>query len=145
MRRKFDEKIDNLHRQLVGLQAERDKALAKTKQNFAASHRTDANAGIKEKQQLLETRQTYENKMKGLVMEIHDLKRNYSRTIANMQSTKNQQESLLRTLRANVETLKVEKKRMIKRMKQETERVKEQMAIQERKISKLQRQQSELP
>ncbi len=61
MRRKFDEKIDNLHRQLVGLQAERDKALAKTKQNFAASHRTDANAGIKEKQQLLETRQTYEN------------------------------------------------------------------------------------
>ncbi|KAG1149520.1 hypothetical protein G6F37_007937 [Rhizopus arrhizus] len=144
MRRKFDEKIDNLHRQLVELQAERDKALTKTKQNFAASHRTDANAGIKEKQQLLETRQTYENKMKGLVMEIHDLKRNYSRTIANMQSTKNQQESLLRTLRANVETLKVEKKRTIKRMKQETERVKEQMAIQERKISKLQRQQSEV-
>ncbi|KAG1350738.1 hypothetical protein G6F62_003179 [Rhizopus arrhizus] len=146
MRRKFDEKIEHLHHQLVGLQAERDLAMTKTKQSFAsnASHRTDINVQLKEKQQLLETRHAYENKMKQLVTEINELKRNYNRTVANMQSTKNQQETLLRTLRVNVETLKVEKKRMIKRMKQETERVREQMAIQERKISKLQRQHSEV-
>lgn len=145
MRRKFDDKISHLHAQLSELQHERDSALAKTKSSFAsASNRTDIAMQMKEKQQLIETRHVYENKMKQLVLEIHDLKRNYSRTIMNMQSTRNQHESLLRSLRVNVETLKVEKKRMIKRMKQETERVREQMALQERKISKLQRQHTEV-
>ncbi|KAI8985351.1 hypothetical protein BDB01DRAFT_787734 [Pilobolus umbonatus] len=144
MKKKFDEKVAQLHSQLSDLQNKRDSELAKTKSSFAATpNRTDANVQMREKQQLLETRHAYEQKMKQLVVEIHDLKRNYSRTIMNMQSTRNQQESLLRSLRVNVETLKVEKKRMIKRMKQETERVREQMAVQERKISKLQRQHSE--
>ncbi|GAN05330.1 kinesin-like protein KIF21A-like [Mucor ambiguus] len=144
MRRKFDDKIAELHAQLAELQKDRDHALAKTKSTFAAApNRADMAMQLKEKQQLIETRHVYENKMKQLVMEIHDLKRNYSRTIMNMQSTRNQHESLLRSLRVNVETLKVEKKRMIKRMKQETERVREQMALQERKISKMQRQYTE--
>lgn len=148
MRRKFDDKVSQLHAQLTELQHERDQALAKTKSSFASANPNRANNDIamqmKEKQQLIETRHVYENKMKQLVMEIHELKRNYSRTIMNMQSTRNQHESLLRSLRVNVETLKVEKKRMIKRMKQETERVREQMALQERKISKLQRQHTEV-
>lgn len=142
MRRKFDEKVNELHSQLAELQKERDQALAKTKSSFAANG-DDVATQIKEKQQLIDTRHAYETKMKQLVLEIHELKRNYSRTISNMQSTRNQNESLLRSLRVNVETLKSEKKRMIKRMKQETERVREQMAMQERKISKLQRQHSE--
>lgn len=145
MRRKFDDKISELHAQLSELQKDRDQALAKTKSSFAAApNRADMAMQLKEKQQLIETRHVYENKMKQLVIEIHDLKRNYSRTIMNMQSTRNQHESLLRSLRVNVETLKVEKKRMIKRMKQETERVREQMALQERKISKMQRQYTEV-
>ncbi|KAI9256701.1 hypothetical protein BY458DRAFT_519321 [Sporodiniella umbellata] len=141
MRRKFDDKIGRLSEQLAMLQGERDQAMVKSQQ-IVASNRTDAGAQ-REKQQLQETRNAYEAKMKALAVEIHDLKRNYTRTIANMQSTKNQQESLLKTLRAHVDTLKTEKKRMVKRMKQESERVREQMALQERKISKLQRQQSE--
>ncbi|CEP07147.1 hypothetical protein [Parasitella parasitica] len=145
MRRKFDDKIANLHAQLSELQKDRDQALAKTKSSFAAApNRADSAMQLREKQQLIETRHAYETKMKQLVVEIHDLKRNYSRTIMNLQSTRNQHESLLRSLRVNVETLKVEKKRMIKRMKQETERVREQMALQERKISKMQRQYTEV-
>ncbi|KAI8080752.1 uncharacterized protein B0P05DRAFT_490070 [Gilbertella persicaria] len=145
MRRKFDEKVSELHTQLAELQKDRDRALAKTKSSFSSvPNRNDISVQIKEKQQLIETRQLYENKMKQLVLEIHDLKRNYTRTINNLQSTRNQHESLLKSLRVNVETLKVEKKRMIKRMKQETERVREQMAKQERKISKLQRQHTEI-
>ena len=145
MRKKFDDKISLLNSQLSELQRDRDTALAKTKSSFAsAPNRADIAMQMKEKQQLIETRHLYENKMKALVLEIHELKRNYSRTIMTMQSTRNQHESLLRSLRVNVETLKVEKKRMIKRMKQETERVREQMALQERKISKLQRQHTEV-
>ncbi|KAI8378632.1 hypothetical protein BD560DRAFT_389939 [Blakeslea trispora] len=145
MRRKFDEKVSELHGRLAELQKEKDTALAKTKSSFSSvPNRNDMSIQIKEKQQILETRQLYENKMKQLVTEIHDLKRNYTRTINNLQSTRSQHESLLKSLRVNVETLKVEKKRMIKRMKQETERVREQMAKQERKISKLQRQHSEI-
>ncbi|KAI9342996.1 hypothetical protein BD770DRAFT_371632 [Pilaira anomala] len=148
MKRKFDEKVSHLHSQLAELQNERDQALAKfTSPATATTHavaRVDHAAQLKEKQQLIETRQAYENKTKQLVVEIYELKRNYNRTISTMQSTRNQHESLLRSLRVNVETLKVEKKRMIKRMKQETERVREQMALQERKISKLQRQHTEV-
>ncbi|KAL9540509.1 hypothetical protein MBANPS3_009641 [Mucor bainieri] len=144
MRRKFDDKIAALHAQLAELQRDRDQALAKTKSTFAAApNRADMAMQLKEKQQLVETRHVYEAKMKQLVIEIHDLKRNYARTVTTLQSTRNQHESLLRSLRANVETLKVEKKRMIKRMKHETERVREQMALQERKIAKMQRQYTE--
>ncbi|KAG1080729.1 hypothetical protein G6F42_023232 [Rhizopus arrhizus] len=48
---------------------------------------------------------------------------------------------MLRALRVNVESLKVEKRRMIKRMKDEAERVKEKLHNHEREIQQLRRKQ----
>ncbi|KAI8967144.1 hypothetical protein BDF20DRAFT_917810 [Mycotypha africana] len=150
LRRQFDEEISLLHQQVAQLQKDRDRALAKTKSAYAATAPATASEAarhelqLQEKQQLLETRHAFELKIKQLVSEIHQVKRNYSRTVALMQSTSSQQASLLKSLRANVDTLKAEKKRMIHRMKQETERVREQMAMQERRMAKLQRQHTEV-
>lgn len=137
MRRKFDEKILRLQRQLVELQHEQDTAVSRTKARM--SSKSEMTTQVRDKQQLIEIRQAYESKMKGLLSEIQELKSKYSRTTMTMQATRNQNETLLRSLRVNVETLKVEKKRMIKRMKVEAERVREQMTVKERKIQQLQR------
>ncbi|KAI8368231.1 uncharacterized protein BYT42DRAFT_123129 [Radiomyces spectabilis] len=137
MKRKFDDKISHLQSQLADLQKQKDTALSRTKSAF--TNKSEIAAQMREKQQLIEIRHAYEGKMKSLLAEISELKRKYSQTTMTMQATRNQNESLLRSLRVNVETLKVEKKRMVKRMKQEAERVREQMSLQDRKIQQLQR------
>ncbi|CAO3591227.1 unnamed protein product [Absidia cylindrospora] len=141
MRRKFDDKIGDLEAKLASLQREKNETLTRTKSGFASTNNSSKPDGahVREKQQLIEIRHAYENKMKSLLSEIQDLRHKYSQTTMTMQSTRNQNDTLLRSLRMNVETLKMEKKRMIKRMKQEAERVREQMTLQDRKIHQLQR------
>ncbi|KAI8380953.1 uncharacterized protein BYT42DRAFT_544921 [Radiomyces spectabilis] len=141
MRRKFDDKIHQLQSQLCELQKERDTALMRLRSNIAT--KADISNQVRERQQSIEIRHAYEAKTKALLAEIHELKRKYAQTNMTMQSHRNQNETMLKSLKVNVETLKMEKKRMIKRMKQETERVKEQMTMQERRIQQLQRQQME--
>ncbi|KAF7732750.1 Kinesin-like protein kif21b [Apophysomyces ossiformis] len=141
MRRKFDEKIAKLQTQLADLQRERDIAVMRTKSGFAI--KSDISVQMREKQQLIEIRHAYEAKTKSLLSEIQELKRKYAQTTTTIQATRNQNDTLLKSLKINVETLKVEKKRMIKRMRQEAERVREQMSLQERKIQQLQRLQAE--
>ncbi|KAI9277030.1 hypothetical protein BDA99DRAFT_474946 [Phascolomyces articulosus] len=137
MKRKFDDRICQLQEQLLILQRERDQAMTRTRNRI--SSKSEITVQMKEKQHLIEIRHAYEAKMKHLLSQIQELKRKYSQTTMTMQATRNQNETLLRSLRVNVETLKVEKKRMIKRMKQEAERVREQSTLQERKIQQLQR------
>ncbi|CAO3642767.1 unnamed protein product [Cunninghamella blakesleeana] len=143
MRRKFDEKINDLESKLANLQKEKNDTIARTKSGFAATVNSSSEHQVREKQQLIEIRHAYENKMKTLLNEIQDLRRKYSQTTMTMQATRNQNDTLLRSLRVNVETLKMEKKRMVKRMKLEAERVREQMTLQDRKIHQLQRMNAE--
>ena len=137
MKRKYDDRMSQLQEQLVILQRERDQALSRTRSRI--SSKSEVTVQVKEKQHLIEIRHAYEAKMKHLLSQIQELKRKYSQTTMTMQATRNQNETLLRSLRVNVETLKVEKKRMIKRMKQEADRVREQSTLQDRKIQQLQR------
>ncbi|KAG0747792.1 hypothetical protein G6F57_007311 [Rhizopus arrhizus] len=94
-----------------------------------------------QKQSMNDIRYAYEAKLKTLMNQLSDLRRKYSQTTSAIQSSRNQNESMLRALRVNVETLKVEKKRMIKRMKEEAERVKERLQGHEREIQQLRRRQ----
>ncbi|RCH90181.1 hypothetical protein CU098_003647, partial [Rhizopus stolonifer] len=153
MRKKFDEKISHLQAQLAETQKEKDIALMRTKSGFAiktdianynlqqqvaASRGTLSNAAIDK--QSSEIRHVYEVKMKNLMSEIQDLKRKYSHATMAMQSNRNQNEGMLKSLRTNVETLKVEKRQLMNRMKAEAERVRSQISQQERRIQQLQRQ-----
>lgn len=145
MRKKFDEKIALLQNQLNETQKEKDMALMKARSGAAiksdiASHQTTARGNPMIDKQNAEIRHSYETKMKALMTEIQDLKRKYAQATSTMQSTRNQNEALLRSLKINVETLKVEKKRLVHRMKVEADRVRDQLSRQEKKIQQLQRQ-----
>lgn len=153
MRKKFDEKINHLQSLLAETQKEKDMALMRTKSGLAikndiANHQmqqasprgnTIPTAALLDKQHA-EIRHAYELKMKNLMSEIQDMKRKYANVTMTMQSTRNQNESILRSLKVNVETLKVEKKRLVHRMKIEADKVREQMSKQDRRIQQLQRQ-----
>ncbi|RCI02574.1 hypothetical protein CU098_001368 [Rhizopus stolonifer] len=94
-----------------------------------------------QKQSMNDIRFAYEGKMKTLMNQLSDIKRKHKTMTDTIQTSRNQNESTLRGLRVNVETLKVEKKRMVKRMKEEAERVKEKMHRHEREIQQLKRKQ----
>lgn len=145
MRKKFDEKISLLQSQLADTQKEKDMALMRTKSGLAirsdiANHQMQQQQQQPSKTSDKDVRHAYETKMKNLTTEIQELRRKYTHATTTMQSTRNQNESLLRSLKVNVETLKVEKKRLVHRMKLEADRVRDQLSKQERRIQQLQRQ-----
>ncbi|KAI8970363.1 hypothetical protein BDF20DRAFT_916175 [Mycotypha africana] len=142
MRKKFDEKIIQLQAQLA--ETQKEKEVAMTRARSGSFTRPDGTSNLQQlrasDKQQADLRQSYEIKIKNLQTEMYELRRKYNNVTSAMQSTRNQNESLLRTLKGNIETLKVEKKRLAHRMKTEAERVREQLSQQERKIQQLQRQ-----
>lgn len=71
--------------------------------------------------------------------ELSDLQHKYSEVSKVANEKRNLAENQLRTLRVAVETLKAEKQRMIKRMKEDAERIKEMNAANDREIQALRR------
>ncbi|RUS22443.1 hypothetical protein BC937DRAFT_89158 [Endogone sp. FLAS-F59071] len=135
MRAQYEERLNMLQEHLLEVQKQRDLALRRA----GFTIRPESSIHLKEKHQVIEVKHLYEAKMKRLLAEIQDLRRKYTQTNTAMQTTRNQNESLLRGLRVNVESLKLEKKRMLKRMKEESERVREQALANERMIAALRR------
>ncbi|KAF9201427.1 Kinesin-like protein kif21b [Haplosporangium sp. Z 27] len=81
----------------------------------------------------------YESKIKQLMAELSDLQHKYSDVSKIANEKRTLAENQLRTLRVAVETLKAEKQRMIKRMKEDAERIKEMNAANDREIQALRR------
>ncbi|CAO3612134.1 unnamed protein product [Cunninghamella echinulata] len=149
LRKQFESKLYKLREEILTLKKQRDESQAIIQQQVLQQRRSsygmiqNANTNSqRENQQLHEVRHAYEIKMKNLLAQLSDLRRKYSHTSSAIQSSRNQNESMLRALRVNVESLKVEKKRMVKRMKEDAERVKEQMIAHEREIQQLRRKQT---
>ena len=133
MRKKFEKKLYSLRDEILNLrqqQQQKKEALAvPAPSTTAAAYNMSS------------IRHAYEAKMKNLMSQLSELRRKYTQTSSTIQSSRNQNESMLRALRVNVESLKVEKRRMIKRMKDEAERVKEKLHNHEREIQQLRRKQ----
>ncbi|KAG0374548.1 hypothetical protein BGX24_010263, partial [Mortierella sp. AD032] len=81
----------------------------------------------------------YETKIKQLMAELSDLQHKYSEVSKVANEKRTLEGNQLRTLRVSVETLKAEKMRMIKRMKEDAERIKEMNAANDREIQALRR------
>ncbi|KAG0273599.1 hypothetical protein BGZ96_004768, partial [Linnemannia gamsii] len=81
----------------------------------------------------------YEAKIKQLMAELSDLQHKYSEVSKVANEKRTLAENQLRTLRVSVETLKAEKVRMVKRMKEDAERIKEMNAANDREIQALRR------
>ncbi|KAI8093344.1 uncharacterized protein BX664DRAFT_357800 [Halteromyces radiatus] len=157
LRKRFQTKLYSLHEEIIHLKRERDSTYATLQQQLQQQQHqlqqqnrrsslgganNNNNNNAREHHQLHEVRHAYEVKMKNLLNQLSDLRRKYSQTSSAIQSSRNQNESMLRALRVNVESLKLEKRRMVKRMKDEAERVKEQMMAHEREIQQLRRKQT---
>lgn len=157
LRKRFETKLYSLREEILHLKHEREQAQAthllqlqqQQHQLKKQQNRRSSLSGInnttttsRDHQQLHEVRHAYEAKMKALLTQLSDLRRKYSQTSSAIQSSRNQNESMLRALRVNVESLKLEKRRMVKRMKDEAERVKEQTMAHEREIQQLRRKQT---
>ncbi|KAF9425239.1 Kinesin-like protein kif21b [Entomortierella beljakovae] len=81
----------------------------------------------------------YETKIKQLMSELSDLQHKYSDVSKIANEKRTLAENQLRTLRVAVETLKSEKQRMIKRMKDDAEKIKEINAANDREVQALRR------
>ncbi|KAI8067246.1 hypothetical protein BDF21DRAFT_426139 [Thamnidium elegans] len=145
MRKKFEKKLYSLRDEILTLR--REQQLQKQQQAMQQAAQQQPKLAIKRKDStgslnnMNHIRQAYEIKMKTLMGQLSDLRRKYTQTSSTIQSSRNQNESMLRALRVSVESLKVEKRRMIKRMKDEAERVKEKLHTHEREIQGLRRKQ----
>lgn len=149
MRKKFEKKLYSLRDEILTLRREQQlqRQQQAMQQHTQQQQQQQPKLSIKRKDStsslnnMNHIRQAYEIKMKTLMGQLSDLRRKYTQTSSTIQSSRNQNESMLRALRVNVESLKIEKRRMIKRMKDEAERVKEKLHTHEREIQGLRRKQ----
>ncbi|CAB5377761.1 unnamed protein product [Rhizophagus irregularis] len=133
MRAQYEQKLADMQEALITLQQER---------NAAVKRAQNANTGISTRDKnsiLAELKARYEHKMKRLIQEIGEIRRKYNETIQSNATSKNQNETMLKSMRAQIEQLKSGKMRMMKRMKDEAERVREMTERNQREIQNLRR------
>ncbi|CAG8439661.1 5846_t:CDS:2 [Funneliformis caledonium] len=133
MRAQYEQRLANMQENLINLQRERDVAV-KRAQNAGSGVSTRDKGSI-----LAELKARYEHKMKRLIQEIGELRRKYNEATQSNNTSKNQNETMLKSMRAQIEQLKAEKMRMMKRMKDEAERVREMTERNQREIQTLRR------
>ncbi|CAB4434877.1 unnamed protein product [Rhizophagus irregularis] len=133
MRAQFEQKLADMQEALITLQQERNAAV-KRAQNASTG------ISIRDKNSILtELKGRYEHKMKRLIQEIGELRQKYNETTQSNTTSKNQNETMLKSMRAQIEQLKSEKMRAMKRMKDEAERVREMTERNQREIQNLRR------
>ncbi|KAG9307692.1 hypothetical protein G9A89_023257 [Geosiphon pyriformis] len=129
MRTQYEQKVDLMQQSLIQLQRERDIAMKRV-----------GGVSTRDKTSILsELKARYEHKMKKLIGEIGDLRRRYNEATQTSQLTKNQNESMLKNMKIQLEQHKAEKLNLIKRMKDEAERIREMTERNEREIQNLRR------
>ncbi|GET58565.1 P-loop containing nucleoside triphosphate hydrolase protein [Rhizophagus irregularis DAOM 181602=DAOM 197198] len=133
MRAQYEQKLADMQEAIITLQQER---------NSAVKRAQNANTGVSTRDKnsiLVELKSRYEHKMKRLIQEIGELRRKYNEATQSTTTSKNQNETMLKSMRAQIEQLKSEKMRAMKRMKDEAERVREMTERNQREIQNLRR------
>ena len=96
------------------------------------------------KRELSECRNGYESRIKKQQGEIQTLRRNHVQLINKTEGARNQSQSVMDQLNRNIEKLTHEKKKLIKRLKMESDRAKEKQGEVERELLKMKRQENQL-
>ncbi|GBC24959.2 P-loop containing nucleoside triphosphate hydrolase protein [Rhizophagus irregularis DAOM 181602=DAOM 197198] len=133
MRAQYEQKLADMQEALIILQQER---------NVAVKRAQNANTGVSTRDKnpiLAELKARFEHKMKRLIQEIGELRRKYNEATQSNTTSKNQNETMLKIMRAQIEQLKSEKMRAMKRMKDEAERAREMTERNKREIQNLRR------
>ncbi|CDH48941.1 kif21a protein [Lichtheimia corymbifera JMRC:FSU:9682] len=163
MRSTYEDKLNELHEHLMETQKERDVALQRKRTTTAnpatinrravtgntattAGRSSAANAmQLREApRQVDEVRRQYEQKLKKLSSENHELKRKYTQTNHTLQSARSKAEAYVNKLQREIDALKLDKKQMLKAAKMEADKTREQNTQYERDIQTLKRRESTL-
>ncbi|KAI3645346.1 hypothetical protein MP228_011510 [Amoeboaphelidium protococcarum] len=131
MRESYEKKIAMLQDSMVSVERERDEALKK-----ADSSGDKAQYGI--------IRQRYEEKVRKLQMEIGDYRKRYQDTQRELLRKREQNESVIRNLKTSLQSMKQDKVRMIKTLRQKESKIKEQEQLKDREIQILKRKERQL-
>ncbi|KAI9592457.1 hypothetical protein BDF19DRAFT_416176 [Syncephalis fuscata] len=130
MREEYDHRLQILQNDLSHAQEERDRALKDiSKKDNGLSP---------------DAKQRYEQKMKALIHEISGLRKESSEANRSAETARSQNQFMVRNMKQHLETLKGEKQRMAKQMKEEAQRVREQISGFQREIQTLRRQERKL-
>ncbi|KAI9189310.1 hypothetical protein H9P43_000741 [Blastocladiella emersonii ATCC 22665] len=124
MKDTYEDKFSQLQNALQSIRTERDLALERIQGNPRENPR--------------DVRAKYEAKVKQLLGEISALRRNHIEATKTMASSK-KAEFALRQLKLSVEALKAEKHRLIKKMREDADKSRDQALAAEREIQKLRR------
>ncbi|KAI3630768.1 hypothetical protein MIR68_012203 [Amoeboaphelidium protococcarum] len=131
MRESYEKKIAMLQDSMVSVERERDEALKK-----ADSSGDKAQYGI--------IRQRYEEKVRKLQMEIGDYRKRYQDTQRELLRKREQNESVIRNLKTSLQSMKQDKVRMIKTLREKESKIKEQEQLKDREIQILKRKERQL-
>jgi hypothetical protein len=133
MRAQYEQKLTDIQETLVTLQQER---------NTAVKHAQNANTGvsIRDKNSIFaELKVRYKHKMKRLIQEIGVLRRKYNEATQLNAKLKNQNETMLKGMHVQIKQLKSEKMRLMRRMNDEAENVREMTERNQREVQNLRR------
>ncbi|PKK56875.1 hypothetical protein RhiirC2_858433 [Rhizophagus irregularis] len=133
MRAQYEQKLADMQDALITLQQERNAAIKRAQNASTGVSTRDKNSILAE----LKTR--YEHKMKRLIQEIGELRRKYNEATQSNTTSRDRNETILKSMRAQIEQLKSEKMQMMKRMKDEAKRVREMTEHNQREIQNLRR------
>lgn len=95
------------------------------------------------KRELSETRTQYECRLKKQQTELQNLRRSHTQLISKTDSIRSQTQSAIDQLHRNIEKLNHEKKKLIKRLKIESDRAKEKQTENERELAKMKKQENQ--
>jgi DNA repair exonuclease SbcCD ATPase subunit len=96
------------------------------------------------KKELSDLRNGYETRIKKQQVELQALRRKHMQLISKADGIRNQQQSVMDQLQRNIEKLAHEKKKLIKRLKLESDRAREKQHENEKELSKSKRQEAQL-
>lgn len=95
------------------------------------------------KRELAETRSQYECRIKKQQVELQSLRRKHMQLMSKTDGMRNQNQSVIEQLNRTVEKLTHEKKKLIKRLKMESDRAREKHMESDREMAKLKRQEAQ--
>jgi predicted nucleic acid-binding Zn-ribbon protein len=94
--------------------------------------------------QVASIRSKYEDKINKLTSEINDLRRKYQEVQRKISDKRATNEALLRTMKGNIEALKVEKMKMLKKLRDRDQQIREREQEHDRELSRLRRREKQI-
>jgi hypothetical protein len=141
MRSTYEGKLNELKQHLLELQKQRDTAFKRKSKSpsIEQQRRPGSVLQLRENKQAEELRSEYETKLKHLIAENHELRQKNTQLTQTSRTARVKNDSIIRQLQVDMESLAAQKKQLNKSLKLETDHAREASIVYEREIQQLKR------